>query len=388
MKHPTCFKNPENPSCIDLQLTNKPLSFQTTTVIEIRLSDFHNMIVAVMKMHFPKMKPRDIRYRKYKTFNNDAFVNILRKELTKQKKVLDEKGLDAFSEICTDVLDKHAPQRKRYLRSNHKPFMNNQISKAIMTKTRLRNRFLKNRSNGSRDPFRKRRNLCVGLLRKSKKDYFSKLNEKQITDNKLFWKTVKQFLSNKVQSSERINVTDENNSLVTDCGKIAKELNSFFSSVVKNLNILSYEGCDSLSDNIFHPTLKAIKNWRNHPSILTITSGHENTQKFSFYFVPKEHVLEEIQMLDSSKAIQERDIPVKLIKENSNLFAEIICKYFNESLEKSQFPNCLKLANVTPARTSKNNYGPVSILPILAKLIERLIRKQLSEFFESILSKF
>ena len=186
VKHPTCFKNPGNPSSMDLLLTNKPLSFQTTTVIETGLSDFHKMIVAVMKMHFPKMKPRVIRYRKYKTFNNDAFVNTLRQELTKQKKVLDEKRLDAFSEICSDVLDKHAPQRKRYLRSNHKPFMNNEISKAIMTRTRVRNRFLKNRSNGNRDLFRKQRKLCVSLLRKSKKDYFSNLNEKQITDNKRF----------------------------------------------------------------------------------------------------------------------------------------------------------------------------------------------------------
>ena len=271
--------------------------------------------------------------------------------------------------------------------------MSNEIFKAVMNRTRLRNRFLKNRSNGNGHLFRKQRNLCVSLLTKSKKYYFSNLSEKQTTNNKRFWKTVKPFLSNKVQSSERINLTDENDSLVTYCGKVAKELNSFFSSVVKNLNIPSYEGCDPLSDNIFHPTLKAIVKWRNHPSILTITSEHENTPKFSFNFVSKEHVLEEIQMLDSSKAIQESDIPVKLIKENSDLFAEIICKYFNESLEKSKFPDCLKLANVTPvfkkgARTSKNNYRPVSILPILSKLFERLISKQLSEFFESILSKF
>ena len=149
--------------------------------------------------------------------------------------------------------------------------MNNEISKAIVTRTRLRNRFLKNRNNRSRDLYRKQRNICVSLLRKSKKDYFSKLNEKQITDNKRFWKTVKPFLSNKVQSSERINLTDENNSLVTDCGKVEKELNSFFSSVVKNLNIPSYERYDPLSDNIFHPTLKAIAKWRNHPNILSIT---------------------------------------------------------------------------------------------------------------------
>ena len=66
---------------------------------------------------------------------------------------------------------------------------------------------------------------------------------------------------------------------------------------------------------------------------------------------------------------------------------------FNESLGKSKFLDCLKLRNVTPvfkkgARTSKNYDIPVSILPILSKLIERLISKQLSEFFENILSKF
>ena len=103
------FKDPENPSFMDLLLTKKPLSFQTTTVIETGLSDFHKMIVAVMKMHFPKMRPSVIRDRKYKIFNSDAFVNTLRKELTKPKKVLDGKGLDAFSEKCTYVLDKHAP---------------------------------------------------------------------------------------------------------------------------------------------------------------------------------------------------------------------------------------------------------------------------------------
>ena len=136
--------------------------------------------------------------------------------------------------------------------------MNTEISKAIMTRTRLRNRFLKNRSNRNRDLFSKQRNLCVSLLRKSKKDYFSKPNKKQITDSKRFWKTVKPFLSNKVQSSERINLTDENDSLVTDCGKVANQLNSFFSSVVKNLNIRNYEGCNPLSGNIDHATLKAI----------------------------------------------------------------------------------------------------------------------------------
>ena len=89
------------------------------------------------------------------------------------------------------------PLKKRCIRYNHKPFINNGIFKAIMTRSRLRNRFLRNRNEENRELFRKQRNKCVSLLPKSKKDYFKNLNEKNITDNKRFWKTVKPFLSKK-----------------------------------------------------------------------------------------------------------------------------------------------------------------------------------------------
>ena len=52
-------------------------------------------------------------------FHDDAFVSFLRKELTRQKKkVLDEKGLDTLSEICTKVFDKHAPQKQQQKQIN------------------------------------------------------------------------------------------------------------------------------------------------------------------------------------------------------------------------------------------------------------------------------
>ena len=82
-------------------------------------------------------------------------------------------------------------KKKRYIQSDHKPFNNNEIFKAIMTRSRLRNRFLKNRSEENRKLFCKQRNKCVSLLRKSKKDYFASLNEKSITDN------ITSFLKNK-----------------------------------------------------------------------------------------------------------------------------------------------------------------------------------------------
>ena len=147
-------------------------------------------------------------------------------------------------------------------------------------------------------------------------------------------------------------------------------------------------------ENIDDPTtLKAIAKRRNHPSIVAIASEYKNRANFSFKFVSKEDVLTEIKMLDVSMAIQESDIPVKIIKENENFFAEAICFYFTKSLENGKFPNCLKLANITPvfkkdSRTSKNNYRPVSILPVFSKIFERLLSRQLSEFFDNILSKF
>ena len=110
---------------------------------------------------------------------------------------------------------------------------------------------------------------------KSKKGYFENLNEKNITDNKHFWKTVKPFLTKKIHLRERINLTEEeSNFLLTNCEEIAKELNNFFANAVKNLSIPNYENCDSLTENIDDPSLKAKR--RNHPSILAITSSHRS----------------------------------------------------------------------------------------------------------------
>ena len=51
------FKNPENPRCIDLFITNSNMSFQNTTTVATGLSDFHKMIVTVCRNSFPKPKP-------------------------------------------------------------------------------------------------------------------------------------------------------------------------------------------------------------------------------------------------------------------------------------------------------------------------------------------
>ena len=109
-----------------------------------------------------------------------------------------------------------------------------------MTKrTKLRNKFLKERTNKSKKRYISQRNFCVSLLKKTKKDYYNSLNEKDVSDNKTFWKTVKPFLSDKIVSKEQILLV-ENDEIISEDSKIAESLNSFFSNIVKNLKIAGY----------------------------------------------------------------------------------------------------------------------------------------------------
>ena len=69
--------------------------------------------------------------------------------------------------------------------------MSKALRKAIMVRSKLKNKYNKNRTEENWDSYKKQRNFCVNLLRKTKKDYFNDLNIKNITDNKAFWKTIK-----------------------------------------------------------------------------------------------------------------------------------------------------------------------------------------------------
>ena len=78
------------------------------------------------------------------------------------------------------------------------------LRKAIMVRSKLNNKCNKNRTGENWDSYKKQRNFCVSLLRETKKNYFSDLNIKNITDNKAFWKTLKSYLSKKERSKLQI----------------------------------------------------------------------------------------------------------------------------------------------------------------------------------------
>ena len=81
VKEPTCFKNPENPTCIDLYITNSYRSFMKTTTVSTGLSDFHKMTVTVMKSTFPKAEPKIVRYRDFAKYKKEDFGTDLKIKL-------------------------------------------------------------------------------------------------------------------------------------------------------------------------------------------------------------------------------------------------------------------------------------------------------------------
>ena len=184
IKEPTCSKSPKNPSCINLILTNNPKCSQSSCLVETGQSDFYR-IVTVMKTTFKKFRPR-IHYRDYKNFQNDRYKDELIPTFSNIVSENNKIRLNKLLSICMDALEQIAPCNQKYSRGNHLPFMNKTIAKEITERTRLRNKFLKNRM----DMYvHKTKELLCLTIKKTKTQYYSNLHEKSVTDNKAFWKT-------------------------------------------------------------------------------------------------------------------------------------------------------------------------------------------------------
>ena len=122
IRQPTCYKNFEKPTCIDLILTNMLHSFQSTCVIETGLSDFHVMTLTV----------RIINYRSYNNFSNEYYGKCLFNELKRKTFVNNDRRFEKFCDMRIKFLNKRAPIKKRHKRVNQMSFVTKDFSKAVM----------------------------------------------------------------------------------------------------------------------------------------------------------------------------------------------------------------------------------------------------------------
>ena len=137
----TCNKSIENPSCIYLLLTNCNKSFQKTSVISSGISDFYKIIMTVMITTFPKTKPRQIVFRDYKYFDGTIYKEDLSLCLDANSHA--HINYREFQKLFLRVPDTHAPSKMKYVRDNEVPYVTKTLRKAIMTRSRLENKYQK-----------------------------------------------------------------------------------------------------------------------------------------------------------------------------------------------------------------------------------------------------
>ena len=218
-----------------------------------------------------------------------------------------------------------------------------------------------------------------------------------------FWQTVKPFLSNKGTQSQKITLVEKvptkedpkklEEKIITDDKEVAETLNTYFENAVKKLDINENRFLvDESGEKSDDPIMSSIEKYAHHPSVLKIREKI-NTFEFSFSETTLGEVERELSQLDAKKASTFQNIPPKNLKQVSDVCAPVLLNLINECIRNQEFPEELKNADVTPVfkkgnSTSVENYRPVSVLPVVSKIYERIIQNQINQYAERFLSPY
>ena len=251
--------------------------------------------------------------------------------------------------------------------------MNSELRKAIYMKQMLRNKFEKCKSDKNWERYRKQRNLVTKLKKKSVKSYFLErcVGGQKSTD---FWPTIKPFLSKKCKSGDNTIVLNENNTVLSDPKDICDTFNHFYVNVANDI------GKDVVFDKENHSSLNAIK----------LNAPVPSDSNFEFKHTNVETINKIVNNIGLKKASGVDTLSAKLLKAGAPIVKHHICELINQSIDTSTFPDNLKRAQVIPLykKKAKKNYRPVSILPIISKVYEKVLSVQLSDYFENIFHNF
>ena len=388
IRGPTCFKG-ENPTLLDVFLTNKPSSFCNCINIDTGISDFHNLTGVISKLHAPQANRRRITYRSMKHFDHEDFNRDLSNVPFHVCDIFDDVDDIAWAQqhLLSSVINIHAPLKQRYLRANQVPYMNGQLRKAIHQRNMWRNKHFKDkRDPTARANYVRCRNNVVKLTKLSVNTYFKNKCESCHGNSKQFFKTVKPFLSNNSNNGSGNKILlNENGKIVSDASEVAEIFNTFYGSIA-GYPVNCEDGLNDISP------IDALNKHCMHDSVINIKL-HMGVQATNFDFneISTHDILEKIKSLKTGKSPGYDGIQVKFLKLADANLAGSLCMLFNKCVQSCTFPSSMKMADISPIykkldNLCKNNYRSVNLLPVLSKLFESIMAEQLTTYFEHILS--
>ena len=245
--------------------------------------------------------------------------------------------------------------KKKSLIKSEAPWMTEKLKRCIQKKNKLYKLYLKGRI--QKNIYTVFRNQLTGVIRRVKALYYAKLFVENANDPKKIW----EILNGLVNNRKKIVIEELTVNNVTICGKrLVNYINDYFINIAINIrNGQPYTN----SFRCFAPTIAT-----------------------SCFFRPT-NLLEMKKMISQLKNKGNRmlDLSPFIIKENICVFTDRLVILYNLSLEKCTFPEPLKVARVAPAFKSGDagtidNYRPISSLPVLSKLFERLTLDRMLSF--------
>lgn len=274
------------------------------------------------------------------------------------------------------IADKHAPIKKKRVRARRVPWMTVPIRRKMIIRDRLKQEHALSKDPSLWEKYKSIRNEINSMIKKSKIDFYSNQFNTNTKDPSKTWKIINELLSRKTSYSE-IKELLFNNKLVTNSSEISEAFNEHFTNVGPNLAA----------------NLPNIQNNVNNREFLKQNKTVEST--FKFTEVSISDVLNIIKNSSVKKATGLDGISMRLLKEAAPVIASSLCVIFNKSLATGIIPHDWKCSKVIPIyksdkKADPNNYRPISVISIVAKIFERAVYNQLSAYFKyhNLLNKY
>ena len=381
IRSPTCRKG--TPSLIDHLYTNRPKRLSSVLNFDCGLSDYHNVIAVSTKISFPKRPPVVKYYRSFKKFDEKAFLSDIQNAPFQVVDIFTDinDAYWAFDYLLRDVVDQHAPLKKKFIKHTNAPFMNSALRKCMYQKRVAHNKARRDPQNSKKwEDFRVKRNKFVSLKRESMKTYFKERCADGPQSKKL-WTTLRPYFSNKNSANECLALR-ENEEIITSPNSIADVFGNYFSSITDSIGMNeNFVGNTDLTSRI--------SVFEEHPSVSLIRQ--ENSDRFfTFRAVTAKDVARTLRNINPKKATGFDQFPPKLLKIASAELTLPITSLVNSIITAKTFPSDFKKAEISPIFKSKDkydkcNFRPISVLPSLSIITERLINAQIQTFSDDVL---
>lgn len=353
-------------SCLDhfnLKLNREKFSAHIA-ILNTTITD-HSMTILQIKNILKKQL--NIKYKSV-TNLNQALLSLADKNLNKllfidnPNRIIDELIIKITETIADNTKIIKVPKNRR----NIKPWITPGILRCISNRNKMQKKLKADPHNIIKEVTYKRyRNFCNNLIKKLKRKYDRDQLSKSMNNTKSLWKKIKavtNLTSNKTDNTKLLKIkhsADESVNFV----------NGYFSNIGKNLaeEVIAMKDSPQLfSTSNLPPILDSSF------VLLDTTPGEVNSVLMS---------------LKSDSAPGWDNISTGFLKYARNEVVPIICHLANVCFSKGVFPAALKQAIITPVhksgdRDDVNNYRPISVLPVISKILEKLINDRLHKYLE------